>query len=45
MRLILVDDHPMVLQGVSSVINSQKDMKVVGTASTCDEGLRLLREL
>ena len=45
MKLILVDDHPMVLQGVSSVVNSQKDMKVVGTASNIEEGLRLLREL
>ena len=45
MKLVLIDDHPMVLQGVSSVINCQKDMKVVGTASTSEEGLRLISEL
>lgn len=45
MKLVLIDDHPMVLHGVSSVVNSQSDMKVVGTASTSEEGFRLITEM
>lgn len=45
MRLVLIDDHPMVLQGVSSILSSQQDMEVVGMTSSGKEGLRMVLEM
>lgn len=43
-KLILIDDHPLVLQGINSILEFQDDMEVVGTAVTGREGVRLLQE-
>ncbi len=45
MRLVLIDDHPLVLQGISSIMQFQDDLDIVGTASCSQEGLTLLSEL
>jgi DNA-binding NarL/FixJ family response regulator len=37
---LCVDDHPLFLQGIGTVISEQPDMHVVGTASTAAEALR-----
>ncbi len=44
MRLVLIDDHPLVLQGMKAVIEGQPDMEVVGMASCGAEGLKVLQE-
>lgn len=44
MRLVLVDDHPLVLQGISAVLRFQEDMEVVGTATSGAEALTVLQE-
>jgi len=44
MRLVLIDDHPLVLQGISAVVQLQDDMEVVGTASCGEEGFKVLAE-
>ncbi|KUG02965.1 dna-binding response regulator [hydrocarbon metagenome] len=44
MKLLLIDDHPLVLQGISSIMQFQDDMEVVGTACSAQEGLTLLSE-
>ena len=44
MNLLLIDDHPLVLQGIAAVVQCQDDMKVVGTAQCGVEGLELLAE-
>ena len=40
-RVLCVDDHPIVRDGVSLIIDMQPDMQVVGGASTGEEALSL----
>ncbi|MEW5687892.1 MAG: response regulator transcription factor [Pseudomonadota bacterium] len=44
-RLLIVDDHPMLREGVGAVIAAQTDMQVVGEASSAEEGLTLFDAL
>lgn len=39
--VILVDDHPVVREGLSLIIDAQPDMKVVGEASSGEEAVAL----
>lgn len=41
-RIVLADDHPMLISGVSNLIAEASDMKVVGTASTGSAAVRLI---
>jgi DNA-binding NarL/FixJ family response regulator len=41
-RVMLVDDHPVVLEGVGRIIDSQPDLSVCGTASCCREAWGVL---
>jgi DNA-binding NarL/FixJ family response regulator len=43
-RVLIVDDHPMICEGLCSVINSQRDMEVVAMASNGREAIRQFRE-
>lgn len=43
-RIVLADDHPIVLAGLRALINRELDLNVVGTASTGVEAFKLLRE-
>jgi DNA-binding NarL/FixJ family response regulator len=40
-RVLIVDDHPIVREGVTAVLQRERDIDVVGAADTIDEGLRL----
>lgn len=42
-RLIIVDDHPVVAEGLSELINREMDLTVVAAALTADEALQILR--
>jgi DNA-binding NarL/FixJ family response regulator len=42
---MIVDDHPLMRVGVASIINSQKDMRIVAQAGTVDDALRIFSEL
>jgi DNA-binding NarL/FixJ family response regulator len=44
-RILIVDDHPVVRQGIKLMVNSQPDLRVVGEAQTEQEARRLVREL
>ncbi|MFO8061102.1 MAG: response regulator transcription factor, partial [Bacillota bacterium] len=44
MRIAIVDDHPVVTEGVAQVLRAEEDMEVVGTAPSCPEGVRLVEE-
>ncbi len=44
-RVLTVDDHPLLREGISTLINNQPDMCVVGEASTGTEALERFREL
>jgi DNA-binding NarL/FixJ family response regulator len=44
-RVLCVDDHPIVREGLSSIVAMQPDMEIAGTAESGAEALRLFRDL
>jgi len=44
-KVLLVDDHPFVRDGIAGLLNSQPDFEVVGQASTVHEAKKLLHAL
>ena len=44
-RILLVDDHPIVRQGVAQLIDREPDLKVCGEANTAHQALALLSSL
>lgn len=44
-RILLVDDHPMLREGVASILEDQPDMVVVGEAGDGAEAVERFREL
>ncbi len=44
-RVMLVDDHPVVREGLMAMIETQPDMEVVGEAGDGQEAVRLVKQL
>ncbi len=44
-RVMLVDDHPVMREGLSRMLDSHSDIEVVGEASDGEEAVHLAREL
>ncbi|MFW6033216.1 MAG: PAS domain S-box protein, partial [Phycisphaeraceae bacterium] len=44
-RVLLVDDHQILRQGLARLLAAQKQIDIVGEASTAGEGIALAREL
>jgi len=44
-RVLIVDDHPVVRQGIKLMINAEKDLTICGEAETEQQARRLVREL
>src|SRR3954466_4365142 len=44
-RLLLVDDHPIVRQGLAEMINQERDLNVCGTAEDVHKALEALEKL
>jgi DNA-binding NarL/FixJ family response regulator len=44
-RLVIADDHPIVLDGLRGILISQPDFEVVGQATNGADAVRLTREL
>ncbi len=42
MKVVIVDDHPMVRQGLKQTIELEPDLEVVGSAASCTEGVELI---
>jgi DNA-binding NarL/FixJ family response regulator len=43
-RVFSVDDHPLLREGISALINNQPDMVLVGEAATGGEAIQLFRK-
>jgi DNA-binding NarL/FixJ family response regulator len=43
-RILLIDDHPLVREGLASLINQQQDMTVCGQAEDSAEAITRIRE-
>jgi DNA-binding NarL/FixJ family response regulator len=44
-RVLIVDDHPIVREGVTMVLERERDIDVVGAAAAIDEGRRMAARL
>jgi CheY-like chemotaxis protein len=43
-RVLCVDDHPLLREGIGTVINNQPDMQLVGEASNAPEAMEQFRK-
>src|SRR6266404_5397590 len=43
-RILCVDDHPLLRQGIAAIINNQPDMVLVAQASSGTEAIQKFRE-
>jgi len=41
-KIIVIDDHPVVRKGLEQTISFEENMEIVGSAVTCKEGLELI---
>jgi DNA-binding NarL/FixJ family response regulator len=44
-RVMNVDDHPLLSEGIATMINSQSDMQLVASASSGQEGIQKYRDV
>src|SRR5262245_56021759 len=42
-RVLSIDDHPLVREGIAAIITAQPDMSLIGQASDAHEGIRLYK--
>ena len=44
-RIIIVDDHPVVRRGLKQILNGEPDVKVVGEAENAQEAFEIIRTI
>jgi DNA-binding NarL/FixJ family response regulator len=45
LRLILIDDHPIVREGLSALLSLESDLRIIGDAGDVEGGIELVRSL
>jgi DNA-binding NarL/FixJ family response regulator len=45
LRVLSVDDHPLLREGIAAIVNNQPDMQLAGSASSGAEAVQMFREL
>ena len=45
LRLILIDDHPIVREGLSALLSLESDLRIIGDAGDVERGIELVRSL
>lgn len=43
-RILTVDDHPLLREGIATLVNAEPDMKIVAEASTGEKAIELFRK-
>ncbi len=43
-RILSIDDHPLLREGIATIIGTQEDMRLVGEAATARDGIREYHE-
>lgn len=43
-RIFSVDDHPLLREGIATIINNQQDMRMVAQAATGSEAIQMFRQ-
>ena len=43
-RVLSVDDHPLLREGIAAIINSQPDMELISQAASAGDGIQKFRE-
>ena len=43
-RVLSIDDHPLLREGIATIVGAQEDMRLVGQAATAREGIREYHE-
>src|SRR5581483_1758920 len=44
-RVAVVEDHPMFRERLAQIIAEEEDLELCGVADSCEEGVRLVREM
>jgi DNA-binding NarL/FixJ family response regulator len=44
-RILIVDDHPIMRVGIAAIINAQPEMQVIGQAGTAAEAMRMFEAM
>ncbi len=42
-RIVVIDDHPLVRQGLAQLLGSRPDLSIVGSAESASEGIEMVR--
>lgn len=43
-KLVLIDDHPVVREGLAALLSIERDLQIVGDAGNVDDAIKLIRE-
>ena len=44
-RILIVDDHPVVRAGLTSMLETQAQLEVIGSASSGEEAMQMIRQV